>query len=37
MLKKKQRWVSIFRRTILLLEDEVMIWNIYNIIREIES
>jgi len=26
-----------FLRTTLLLEDEVMIWNIYNTLREIES
>jgi transposase len=35
---KKQAMLGLyFLRTSLLLEDEVMIWNIYNTIREIES
>jgi transposase len=35
--KKEASLGLYFLRTSLLLEDEVMIWNIYNIIREIES
>ena len=35
---KKEAWLELyFLRTTLLLEDEVMIWNIYDTIREIES
>ncbi len=36
-IKKEASLGLYFLRTTLLLEDEVMIWNIYNTIREIES